>query len=123
MSRDHSTACDAARVDYALACARYDADYPAYCRACAATGGKLHPGTLTDPPDWMPCEACLGQGKCPGCGVEQDYLADGCAAGFTCACGWSEDNTRPLWECWGCEEATRDDDAAPLGLMQGRGAA
>ena len=85
--------------------AKYEQDWPNYCKECGGWGGESHVELVGEPggPNayqdvWDDCDKCVGEGKCPRCGAElfkdagemwnelfQDWLE-----GMTpCpACGW-----------------------------------
>jgi hypothetical protein len=49
---------------------KWDEMYPNRCKICNGAGGQSYPGTYWEPPDYIECDECIGQGKCPLCGAE-----------------------------------------------------
>lgn len=48
----------------------YISMWPNYCNNCSGSGGFYYPGSYWQPPDFEPCDECVGKGKCPRCGAE-----------------------------------------------------
>lgn len=59
-------------IDLHLQIADYERDWPNHCRKCGGWGGFSCPGTYWEPPDYVPCAACVEDGICPRCGHQHD---------------------------------------------------
>lgn len=104
----HSEAC---LKNKALAEAWFVA-HPNACKHCLGYGG-FSSYSWEEGYDFDFCSACVGEGKCPMCGVAQgeDWEGTQCAA-----CGWDWEKTEEAgidWEClcW-LEAAEKENEAA-----------
>jgi hypothetical protein len=76
--------------------------YPNRCQICNGAGGWSYPGTYWEPPDYVECEACIGQSKCPLCGEGiPEIFWDDVRLSDPLPCGHNWSNNPP--ECW-CDE-------------------
>lgn len=83
----HSQKCLNEQAKIAKAIKAFDAKYPNFCKKCDGAGLHVSNGSYWVPPDVDPCDACVGQGKCPMCGKQHgdDWQGD------ACECGWNWD--------------------------------
>lgn len=97
MQIEHTEKCLAARAKEREALAAYEYKWPNFCRRCGGTGedawienqapaGGCHWGMMMS----EPCPHCIGQGKCPRCGVEGQNNFEDCETLKCFACGWDE---------------------------------
>ena len=119
MTEECTDRCKLTQANWAEREAAFAAHWPNYCRECGGVGGQDIPPTRDDPPDWIDCEHCIGEGHCPRCKADLDEMLDpdGYLDSLWCqTCNWQLHDTH-CWEhyvpeqpecvCW--EEGLFDD--------------
>lgn len=85
MEIQHTANCLAAREKERVELTAYEKEYPNYCRIC--DGSASHP-------NYEYCPKCMGLGKCPRCGSNNNNFVEHTPLGSeksTCfSCGWKE---------------------------------
>lgn len=95
----HSPACLSYQQDVTYARVAWQIRWPNHCATCEGVGGKSfagyfdHRAGVGEPPNFEPCEACIGQGLCARCKAP---LADQETCEGPCdSCGWNFDDQCP----------------------------
>lgn len=83
----HTIDCVQSLAAWVASVGAYGTRWPSYCTACNAVGGfEYWDGEAGY--RFEPCEACVGQGKCPRCGKAGMLSPDGDVQVTCNHCGW-----------------------------------